>query len=77
MVMALPQLVVVALLVTWGYPWHAGAVGLLLAIQLWLMLRLLESPKERAPWYNATGVTLYVLGMLATAFALGSHGGAA
>ena len=35
------------------------------------MMRLLENPKERAPWYNATGVTLYVLGMLVTAFALG------
>jgi hypothetical protein len=24
-----------------------------------------------APWYNATGVSLYVLGMLVSAFALG------
>ena len=31
------------------------------------MVRLLDSPRERAPWYNATGVTLYVLGMLVTA----------
>jgi len=59
------------LLCLWGYPWHAAAVGLLLVVQLYLMMRLLESPKERAPWYNATGVTLYVLGMLVTAFALG------
>jgi chlorophyll synthase len=71
LVMAAPQLIVVTLLYLWGYPWHAAAVGLLLVVQLYLMMRLLESPKERAPWYNATGVTLYVLGMLVTAFALG------
>jgi len=74
-VMAAPQLVVAALLFSWGYAWHACAVGLLLAIQICLMLRLLERPRELAPWYNATGVTLYVLGMLITAFALGSSGG--
>jgi chlorophyll synthase len=34
------------------------------------MVRLLRSPRELVPWYNATGVTLYVLGMLVTAFAL-------
>ncbi len=72
-VMALPQVAVVALLIAWGHAWYAGAVAILLAVQLWLMVRLLESPKERAPWYNATGVTLYVLGMLVTAFALGSE----
>ncbi len=73
LVMAVPQVVVAVLLVSWGYIWPATAVGLLLAIQLYLMTRLLESPRERAPWYNATGVTLYVLGMLITAFALGSN----
>ena len=73
LVMAVPQLIVVALLLSWGYPWHAGTVGLLIVVQLYFMARLLERPKERAPEYNATGVTLYVLGMLITAFALGSN----
>jgi chlorophyll/bacteriochlorophyll a synthase len=72
MVMALPQLAVVALLFSWGRPLHGAVVGLMLVAQLGLMVRLLESPEARAPWYNATGVTLYVLGMLVTAFALGS-----
>jgi chlorophyll synthase len=72
LVMAAPQVIVVALLYAWGCPWHAATVALLLVVQLYLMMRLLEKPKERAPWYNATGVTLYVLGMLVTAFALGS-----
>jgi chlorophyll/bacteriochlorophyll a synthase len=77
MVMALPQLVVVALLFAWGRPFQAIGVSVLLVAQLGLMVRLLESPEARAPWYNATGVTLYVLGMLVTAFALGSGAGAA
>jgi chlorophyll/bacteriochlorophyll a synthase len=40
------------------------------------MRRLLSHPRKLAPWYNGTGVLLYVLGMLATAFGLGSAGGA-
>lgn len=69
-VMVLPQVVVVVLLVSWGHPWYAAGVGLLLAAQLGLMVRLLRDPAGRAPWYNATGTTLYVLGMLACAFAV-------
>jgi chlorophyll synthase len=38
--------------------------------QLLLMVRLLRNPRELAPWYNATGTTLYVIGMLVTAFTL-------
>jgi chlorophyll synthase len=74
-VMALPQLAVVALLYAWGSHWHALAVGALIAAQLWAMRVLLSDPKGRAPWYNATGVTLYVSGMMVSAFALRSMGG--
>ena len=38
--------------------------------QLLLMVRLMRDPRRTAPWYNATGTTLYVIGMLVTAFAL-------
>ncbi len=69
-VMAAPQVVVVALLVAWGQPLHATAVSLLLLAQLGLMARLLRRPRDLAPWYNATGTSLYVLGMLISAFAL-------
>jgi chlorophyll synthase len=41
------------------------------------MRRLLQNPKERAPWYNATGISLYVIGMLISAFALQSLSSAA
>lgn len=70
-VMAVPQIYVVILLGGWGYPIHAAIVALLLAGQLLLMVRLLRDPREQAAWYNATGTSLYVLGMLASAFALG------
>ena len=68
--MAVPQVAVVALLAAWGMPLYAGVVAALLLAQLALMARLLASPRARAPWYNATGTTLYVLGMLACAIAL-------
>jgi chlorophyll synthase len=68
--MALPQFVVVALLMAWGQPYQAAAVGVLLGAQLLLMRRLLVNPRERAPWYNGSGVSLYVIGMLVSAFAL-------
>jgi len=73
-VMALPQAVVIGLLLTWQQPYHASLVVLLLALQLILMVRLLERPRELAPWYNATGTLLYVLGMLASAFAVRGMG---
>ncbi|WP_349371338.1 chlorophyll synthase ChlG [Salinarimonas sp.] len=69
-VMAAPQVVVIALLLVWGAPWHALAVTALLAAQVALMGKLVANPREKAAWYNATGTTLYVLGMLVTAFAL-------
>ena len=70
-VMAAPQVIVVTLLVVaWDRPWHGLAVAVLLAVQLGLMVRLLRDPKKFTPWYNATGTTLYVIGMLVSAFAV-------
>ncbi len=70
LVMAVPQVIVIALLLSWGMAIYAGIIVLLLLVQFWLMTRLLRSPREKAPWYNATGTSLYVLGMLVCAFAL-------
>ena len=70
-VMAAPQVIVVTLLVVaWDRPWHGLAVAVVLAVQLGLMSRLLSDPKKFTPWYNATGTTLYVIGMLISAFAV-------
>ena len=69
-VMSLPQVAVIGLLLAWERPYHAAVVVMLLALQMILMVSLVERPRERAPWYNATGTSLYVLGMLVSAFAV-------
>ena len=74
-IMAFAQVAVVAGLALWGAPWHAAAVAGLLAAQLALMPRLLADPRANAPRYQATGVGLYVLGMLVAALALGGLAG--
>jgi chlorophyll synthase len=71
-IMAVPQVVVIALLVLWDKPIFALAISAALALQIWGMTVLLSDPKGRAPWYNGTGVTLYVSGMMIAAFALRS-----
>ena len=71
--MAVPQLVVAMLLARFGHPVAAVLVGAVLAGQLALMVRLLRNPRAHAPWYNATGTTLYVLGMMIAAVGLGGR----
>ena len=71
-VMAVPQVVVIALLFLWDKPFHAAAIAVLLVLQFWAMRVLLTDPKGRTPWYNGTGITLYVSGMMIAAFALRS-----
>ncbi len=74
-VMAIAQVVVIALLVAWGAPLHAAAIAALLVVQLGMMARLLRRPSELDYWYNATGVPLYVAGMLVSAFAVRTMAG--
>ncbi len=69
-VMGMAQLLVVCLLMVWGKPWHAMAVTALLLAQVAAMRVLLRDPKGKAPWYNGTGVVLYVTGMMISAFAI-------
>ncbi|WP_375453934.1 chlorophyll synthase ChlG [uncultured Methylobacterium sp.] len=69
-VMALPQVVVIGLLLRWGAPIQAAIVVLLLAGQLVMMQRFLAAPTARAIWYSGFGVPLFVFGMLASAFAV-------
>jgi len=69
--MLLPQLIVILLLVRWGLMPFALAVSLVVVAQCLAMRKLLRDPKQFAPWYNATGVSLYVLGMMAVAIGLG------
>ena len=70
MLTRLPLTLVVALLVGILAGGLIGAIMHLLVVQFMLMHRLLKDPEGKAAWYNATGTTLYVLGMLAAAFAV-------
>ncbi|SEK95660.1 chlorophyll synthase [Roseovarius nanhaiticus] len=73
-VMAVPQAVMIALLMLWDRPLHALGVAAVLGLQMLAMRKLLRDPKGLAPWYNGTGVMLYVAGMLITALAIRTLG---
>jgi chlorophyll synthase len=76
--MAVPQVIVVLLLIGWGHPMHALAVLALLALQLVLMDHFLQDVTGRALLYSGFGVPLFVAGMMVSAFALrAGTGGAA
>jgi chlorophyll synthase len=72
-VMIAPQLVVLALLFHEGRVTEPCIVAVLVLLQLAMMPTLLSDPKKRAPLYNATGTTFYVLGMMASAVAMRSE----
>ncbi|MCF1182889.1 chlorophyll synthase ChlG [Marichromatium gracile] len=69
-VMGLPQAIVIALLFSWDKPAHAIAVGVVLLIQVGLMIRFLGDPRARATWFSGLGVSVYVTGMMISAFAV-------
>lgn len=68
--MTICQLVVIILLALWGMLFYAAIIALGLMAQLYCMAILYRDPKKLAPWYNGTGVMLYVLGMMVAAIAL-------
>ncbi len=69
-VMLVPQVAVVLLLFAWAHPVHGAAVLALVVGQVWAMRVMLRDPRAKAPWYNGTGVLMYVSGMMVVAFAL-------
>jgi chlorophyll synthase len=78
-VMVVPQIIVCALLYKWGLPTHAAVIAVLLMVQIGFMFKyllngisILLNPRKNAAFYNLFGVTLYVAGMLVSAFGIGS-----
>jgi chlorophyll synthase len=69
-VMLLPQLVVLALLASWGAAGAAMAIAGLALVQLALMAHFLRAPRERALFLSAFGVPFSVAGMMIAAVAL-------
>lgn len=70
-IMNLSQLVMVGVLFFAGKGLNAGIVLLFLLAQLPFQRKFLANPKGKAIWYNTTGITLFVYGMLITAIGLG------
>jgi len=73
-VMTIPQLFVVILMSSWGALEYALIIGCLVLAQILAMRKLLKDPQKFAPWYNATGVLMFVLGMMVCAFGLRNFG---
>ena len=71
-VMGLAQALVIVFLSIRGRPIHDILVSLLLFWQIRAMGTLLSDPKGNASWYTATGIAIYVSGMMITAFAIRS-----
>lgn len=69
-IMIVPQIFVILALARWGQSFHASAILALVLGQLWAMSVMLKDPRAKAPWYNGTGVLMYVSGMMVAAFAL-------
>jgi chlorophyll/bacteriochlorophyll a synthase len=74
--MALPQIAVYAILLSYGALWHALGVAAVIFLQVLMMPRLLSDPIKHAIWYSGFGVMLYVSGMMVAAFALRALGAA-
>ena len=68
--MAIPQIIVIILLLYWSLPNYGIIVGTSLLLQILAMFRLLKNPVRFTPWYNATGVFLYIIGMMISAIAI-------
>jgi chlorophyll synthase len=68
--MAAAQLVVVGLLYLWGHAWQSAVVAALVAGQLPAMRRWIGAPRELAPWFNGSAISLFAIGMMVSAFAL-------
>jgi chlorophyll synthase len=69
-VMALPQFVVLGLLLSQGRSFEGFVVAVLIGLQFMVMPSFVREPRKRAPLYNATGTSFYVAGMMVSAFAM-------
>ncbi len=70
-IMNLCQVAMIIVLFLAGKGVNAGLVALFLVAQFPLQKKFLADPKGKAIWYNTTGTTLFVYGMLITAIGLG------
>jgi chlorophyll synthase len=75
--MAVPQMILILMLISWDRPLYAAAIVVLLTLQYYMMSWFVAKPTERALMYSGLGVPLFVAGMMLSAFALRSLGSSA
>jgi len=66
-VILLPQIIVTFLFVSWSVLNIAFLLTIVLSAQLIAMFILLKNPEKNAPFFNMTGVLLYITGMMISA----------
>jgi len=74
LMMLAPQVIVLALLLSWDKTSYAAAIGALMIGQIFLLRNFLKRPIEKALFYSGFGVPLLVSGMMVAAFAVNSMG---
>jgi chlorophyll synthase len=72
--MLAPQLIVLALLLSWDKTSYAAVIGALMIGQIYLLRDFLKRPIEKALFYSGFGVPLLVSGMMVAAFAVNGMG---
>ncbi len=72
-VISLSQIFVIFLLFHWHLSHYAIILVIGLIVQFLAMSRLLKNPVRFVPWYNGTGVVLYIIGMMISAIAISTR----
>jgi chlorophyll synthase len=74
LMMLAPQVIVLALLLSWDKSSYAAAIGVLMIGQIFLLRDFFKRPIEKALFYSGFGVPLLVSGMMVAAFAVNAIG---
>ena len=70
-IMSLAQILIIIIFIFLKINFIAMIILLLLCFQFIAMTKMLKNPKKLVPWYNGTGVFLYIIGMMVSAIGLG------
>ena len=67
LIMLFPQLIVISLFYFWGSLILALTLAVCVLLQSLLMIFLIRDPEKNTPFFNMTGVLLYIAGMMLSA----------
>ena len=65
--MLCPQLIVISLFFFWGFSILVATLAACLLLQALTMIFLIRDPEKNTPFFNMTGVLLYITGMMLSA----------